>query len=242
MTQQAESTAPVQAPVATNGFSGASPAFTSEHIQELLARLCEPFGAEQVEWRVTTTARGKRGLRGQVAAYAGQRAYTDRLNALFSPIGWTRDYAVQTVQNFELPQKGTATMITAKVMVICKVTIHGLGTHSGTGEEWATDGNALTRAEAQAFKRACSCFGLGRYFGTSTVSRRPGSIWTTRNDRCWRRAYRTGRGRRPKPGPDRNRTGTALHVAPAARGRLSPTDPQPGMKSRSESTACSVKN
>ena len=29
---------------------------------------------------------------------------------------------------------------------------------------WADDDNAMTRAEAQAFKRACSCFGLGRYF------------------------------------------------------------------------------
>src|SRR5262249_22928123 len=31
------------------------------------------------------------------------------------------------------------------------------------GEEWAHDENAATRAEAQAFKRACACFGLGRY-------------------------------------------------------------------------------
>jgi hypothetical protein len=99
-------------------------------------------------------------------AYADQRAYTDRLNALFTPLGWTREYAVQTVQNFEMPRKGQGegTIITAKVMVTCKVTIYGLGTHAGTGEEWATDDNALTRAEAQAFKRACSCFGLGRYF------------------------------------------------------------------------------
>ncbi len=36
--------------------------------------------------------------------------------------------------------------------------------HSGSGEMWADDDNAMTRAEAQAFKRACSCFGLGRYF------------------------------------------------------------------------------
>jgi hypothetical protein len=31
------------------------------------------------------------------------------------------------------------------------------------GEEWADNDNAGTAAEAQAFKRACSCFGLGRY-------------------------------------------------------------------------------
>jgi hypothetical protein len=51
-----------------------------------------------------------------------------------------------------------------KVLVTCVVTIPGIGTHSGSGEEWADDENAMTSAEAQAFKRACSCFGLGRYF------------------------------------------------------------------------------
>ena len=38
-----------------------------------------------------------------------------------------------------------------------------IGTNSGTGEEWSDKENALTGAEAQAFKRALSCFGLGRY-------------------------------------------------------------------------------
>src|ERR1700730_7223643 len=35
--------------------------------------------------------------------------------------------------------------------------------HGLLGEEWADNENAGTSAEAQAFKRACSCFGLGRY-------------------------------------------------------------------------------
>jgi hypothetical protein len=48
-------------------------------------------------------------------------------------------------------------------VVTCRLTIHGLGAHSGIGEEWADNENAGTAAEAQAFKRACSCFGLGRY-------------------------------------------------------------------------------
>jgi hypothetical protein len=38
-----------------------------------------------------------------------------------------------------------------------------LGSHSATGEEWADDHNSCTAAEAQAFKRSCACFGLGRY-------------------------------------------------------------------------------
>lgn len=51
----------------------------------------------------------------------------------------------------------------AKVLVSCELTIFGLGSHSATGKEFADDPNALTAAEAQAFKRAAVCFGLGRY-------------------------------------------------------------------------------
>jgi hypothetical protein len=50
-----------------------------------------------------------------------------------------------------------------KVLVTCTLTIHGLGCHTGSGEDWADEQNAMTSAEAQAFKRACTCFGLGRY-------------------------------------------------------------------------------
>ena len=49
------------------------------------------------------------------------------------------------------------------MLVTCELTIFGLGSHSATGEEWADDDNACTSAETQAFKRACSCLGLGRY-------------------------------------------------------------------------------
>lgn len=141
----------------TTVLGGVNVKFTPERTRELLDALNEPFDPELVNWRVTNTS----GKRGQVVAYADQRAYTDRLNELFTPLGWTRKYAVQTVQNFEVPRRGDGknTIITAKVMVTAEVTIHGLGTHTGTGEEWAIDENALTRAEAQAFKRACAAHG-----------------------------------------------------------------------------------
>src|SRR3974377_1855125 len=58
----------------------------------------------------------------------------------------------------------TTTSPSGQVVVTCTVTIFGLWSHSGTGEEWADDDNGMTSADAQAFKRACSCFGLGRYF------------------------------------------------------------------------------
>src|SRR5215469_2532752 len=129
--------------------------------EELLAELEVPFPVGQVLWRVTNTANNR--TRGQIVPYADPRAYTDRLNALVSPQGWARIYETGTMNNITRT-KGNAEIVTGKILVTCNVTSDGLGTHSGTGEEWADEDNAMTLAEAQAFKRACSCFGLGRYF------------------------------------------------------------------------------
>ena len=130
-------------------------------VNKVLLELEIPFSPDQVQWRVTNTTNDKK--RGQVAPYADPRAYTDRLNALFSPQGWTREYKVETMSNITRVKKGES-IVSGKVLVTCTVTIIGLGSHSGTGEEWADDDNGMTAADAQAFKRACSCFGLGRYF------------------------------------------------------------------------------
>jgi hypothetical protein len=46
--------------------------------------------------------------------------------------------------------------------LICRLTILGV-TKEATGEGDASDPNCGTIAEAQAFKRACSAFGCGRY-------------------------------------------------------------------------------
>jgi len=148
--------------------AGLASLFAPDRLRELIAALETPFDPAHIKWRVTNTVTtGSRNgpvLRGQVLAYADPRAYTDRLNAVFSPAGWTRDYSVQVVQNFERKERGaTERTITAKIVVTCKLTIHSFGAHTGLGEEWADNENAGTAAEAQAFKRACSCFGLGRY-------------------------------------------------------------------------------
>ena len=139
----------------------AAPAqFSTEKVTALVAELEVPFDPSQIEWRVTNTAKNGQPIRGQVVPYADQRAYTDRLNALFTPAGWTRKYTIHTSANFE---RSKDQKIAAKVLVTCELTIFGLGSHSATGEEWADNDNAGTAAEAQAFKRTCSCFGLGRY-------------------------------------------------------------------------------
>ena len=54
-------------------------------VTKILAELEVPFSPDQVQWRVTNTTNDKK--RGQVVPYADPRAYTDRLNALFTPQG-----------------------------------------------------------------------------------------------------------------------------------------------------------
>jgi hypothetical protein len=145
---------------------------SDDRIRQIICDLEVPFDSSVIEWRVTNTAKDKR--RGQVMPYADQRAYTDRLNALLTPAGWTRKYMVHTSANF---QRGKDEKTVAKILVTCELTILGLGSHSATGEEWADDDNAGTSAEAQAFKRACSCFGLGRYLYYFT------GVWVDIDDR-----------------------------------------------------------
>jgi hypothetical protein len=147
------------APPASDAKIHTALTLTATKIKELIASLEVPFHPSVIEWRVTNTSKNG-SPRGQVMPYADQRAYTDRLNALVTPAGWTRRYAVHTSANFE---RSKDQKIVAKVLVTCELTIFGVGSHSATGEEWADDDNAATAAEAQSFKRACSCFGLGRY-------------------------------------------------------------------------------
>src|SRR6516164_788355 len=73
---------------------------------KLLLELETPFSPDQVQWRVTNTTNDKK--RGQVVPYADPRAYTDRLNALFSPQGWTREYKIETMSNITRVKKGRA--------------------------------------------------------------------------------------------------------------------------------------
>ena len=182
-------------------------------IRELIASLEIPFHPSVIEWRVTNTSKGG-SPRGQVMPYADQRAYTDRLNTLVTPAGWTRRYTIHTSATFE---RSKDQKIVAKVLVTCELTIFGLGSHSATGEEWADDDNAATAAEAQSFKRACSCFGLGRYLYYFTGTwvdlddrKRPKSVpkldgWATPEG--WRRGLRPRAAEDSKPA-ERTTAGT----------------------------------
>ena len=113
--------------------------------QQVLEELAQPFPTEKVQWRAGATTRDKK--RAQALAYVEARDYEDRLNELlqgdwsvtFKPWGDTR--------------------------LICELTVMGV-TRASTGEFEGDKKNAIaegTVAEAQAFKRACVKFGLGRY-------------------------------------------------------------------------------
>ena len=134
--------------------------YTNEEICKLVAALEMPFDPRIIEWRVCNTSNFTGNLRGQLVAYADSRAYQDRLNALFTPAGWTRKYERQFSGEV---QRDRDKKTVPKVFMTCELTIHGLGSNSSTGEAWADDDNSGTSAETQAFKRAASCFGLGRY-------------------------------------------------------------------------------
>jgi hypothetical protein len=185
-------------------IQSAGPRFRPQKIKQLVSELEVPFDESSIDWRVTNTAKGEQ--RGQVVPYANARAYADRLNTLLTPAGWTRKYAVNTTANFERAKDKT---IVAKVLVTCELTIFGVGSHSATGEEFADNENALTAAEAQAFKRAAACFGLGRYLYHFTgvwvdldERKRPTSIprlfgWAT--PQGWRQGLRPGLEANTKP-------------------------------------------
>ena len=89
-----------------------------------------------------------------------------RLDTLFGPGGWTQSFSMTTVSNIQRSKKVNKAHVmitTGKILVTSTITIEGFGTRSSTGEGWADDENGTTRAQAQAFRRACAEFGLGRY-------------------------------------------------------------------------------
>jgi len=73
-----------------------TPPHSAERVCGTVAALEVPFDPAQIEWRVDQHNSESEPVRGQVIPYADQRAYTDRLNALLTPAGWTRRYTVHT--------------------------------------------------------------------------------------------------------------------------------------------------
>ena len=105
--------------------------------ETLHQQLSQPFSSEHIQYRAGIVSRDKK--RAQALPYAEPRVYEDRLNQV-CPEAWSVSFAPWGER------------------IICSLTIYNI-TRSSTGE----NDHAGTSAEAQAFKRACSKFGLGRF-------------------------------------------------------------------------------
>lgn len=112
-------------------------------MKDLLEELRKPFHPSMVNWKPGAT----KGNSALALAYADPRAYMARLDEVCG-IDWSVAYEPWGADR-----------------IICKLTINGV-TRSSTGEMDAREEKSEiggTSAEAQAFKRACAMFGLGRY-------------------------------------------------------------------------------
>ena len=139
---------------------------THEHTTDEIKTLLElPFRAAEITWRVLGDGERTEGET-RIIPYAYRAAYMRRLDILFGAGGWTQSFSMTTVSNIQRSKKvnkAYAMITTGKIIVTSTITIEGFGTKSSTGEGWADDENGTTRAQAQAFRRACAEFGLGRY-------------------------------------------------------------------------------
>lgn len=110
---------------------------------EQLTALARPFPADAIDWKpgATTSAKDK----ALALAYVDLRRYFDRLDEI-APGDWSDDYDVLA--------DGT--------IVKCRLNVAGV-TRCDVGQKDEADQNTTTAAAAQAFKRACAKFGLGRH-------------------------------------------------------------------------------
>ena len=107
----------------------------------ILAELVKPFDPAAVEFKPGAVAKNE--ARALALAYVDSREYMNRLDA--ADPTWSDAYEVL---------EGST--------VICRLTVAGI-TRTDLGHKNEADENSLTAAAAQAFKRACTKFGLGRY-------------------------------------------------------------------------------
>jgi hypothetical protein len=132
--------------------------------------LAEPFAVDEVKWKPQMVKNGK----ATVIAYADPRVYHERLDQVFGPGNWssTLSFSTAPYQLEKAEKKNTdgkvwqeaVSIAGHKLFCIASLSISGLGTKTSSGEAETDNENAATASEAQAFKRACSMLGVGRYF------------------------------------------------------------------------------
>lgn len=115
-----------------------------ELTREVQQQLVAPFDASVIDVRAGATNSDK--SRALALPYADARAYQQRLDEVCGPACWSVSYR-------RLSERAIVCRLT-----ICGVVREDVGECADTKNE-----NFWTVASAQAFKRACAAFGLGRY-------------------------------------------------------------------------------
>lgn len=115
---------------------------------ERLRLLGEPFGPDELEWRVGRTGEGGRGPWVHVLAYQTSRAVMDRFDAVCGPENWVNEFRAG-------PGGG----------VICRISVNIEGTGWIAKEDGAenTDIEAVKGGLSGSMKRAAVQWGCGRY-------------------------------------------------------------------------------
>jgi hypothetical protein len=116
-------------------------------LRDHTVELTRPFPPEQIDLKPGVMTREK--TRAIPMAYVDARVYQERLDQVVGPDAWSVDFSVR------------------RFGVVCTLTICGV-TKADVGDyplddETHRNENKATTAAAQAFKRACAQFGVGRY-------------------------------------------------------------------------------
>ena len=135
-------------------------------MEDVLKALSKPFPASYIEWRPGATTRAKD--KALALAYVDPRAYHERLNDVFGT-SWSSERDIKLTND--------RIIITVSISVNwndSEDTKKWLSLYrTGVGDASFNEGadTAVTKADAQAFKRACVEYGLGAYLYTW------GNIW-----------------------------------------------------------------
>jgi hypothetical protein len=188
------------------------PTVTSEQWESISQRLREPFGPEDVDFRVQGKVNEQTG-RGQVVAYIDARSVQDRLDAVVGAGNWSFDWTPVVVDNGEVQvAKGT-------------LTVYGVS-KSDAGS--ASNFEQTLGAVSHCFKRAAVHWGVGRYLYNLPSS----WVQVEKGGRISETVLRELRSKLPRPtgqvtanegervvdAPvERKRTGTRSTTEPAAR-------------------------
>lgn len=118
--------------------------------------LKEPFEPQYVKWRVQSNFISDGDKAAFVVPYLDARRVEERLDSVFVPECWQATYEEKEVGGSVIVKCSLKVYDSQKEQIVVR---------QDYGEEEIVDynNNALLTAKAQAFKRACSSLGLGRY-------------------------------------------------------------------------------